>query len=80
MFSHVTIGTDDLAIAINIYGRLLAPLGIKLLALKHNPERTLFTQSTTNSGKAFCIYSPLYGEHATPDNGLMVAFEAQMRA
>ncbi|WP_085065996.1 VOC family protein [Pseudomonas piscis] len=80
MFSHVTIGTNDLPSATNFYGRLLTPLGITLLALKHNPERALFTQSTTDSGTAFCIYSPLNGERATPGNGSMVAFEAQTRA
>ncbi|AZC94887.1 VOC family protein [Pseudomonas chlororaphis] len=80
MFSHITIGTNNFASATDFYKRLLAPLGINLLALKHNPDRALFTQSRTTSETAFCVYSPLNGEPATPGNGSMVAFEARTRA
>ena len=79
MFSHVTIGTNRLVNATKFYKQIFAPLGITLLALKHNPERALFTHAT-GSGTAFCIYSPLNGEPATSGNGGMVAFEAQTRA
>ncbi|MFJ4375612.1 VOC family protein [Pseudomonas japonica] len=80
MFSHVTVGTNDLARTTDFYKRVLAPLGIHLRAFKHNPERALFTREMDASGTAFCVYSPLNGEPATPGNGSMVAFEAATRA
>lgn len=75
MFSHVTIGTNDLASSTNFYGRLLVPLGIKLLTLKHNPERALFTQSTTDSGcSGLMIPDTHLGENARqiPDASLQL--------
>lgn len=77
MFSHITVGTADLPRAITFYQRLLEPLGIVLLAHRHQPERALFTHP--DSDIAFCVYVPIDGQPATVGNGSLVAFEARTR-
>ncbi|WEJ74362.1 VOC family protein [Pseudomonas sp. PSE14] len=77
MFSHITVGTADLQRAIVFYQRILEPLGIGLLAHRHNPERAVFTHP--DSDIAFCVYVPIDGRPASVGNGSLVAFEARTR-
>ncbi|WP_455924853.1 VOC family protein [Pseudomonas putida] len=80
MFSHITLGTNDVPRALSFYEQILKPLGITLIAHRFNPERVLFGKGTAPSDTVFCVYSPLNGEPATVGNGTTVAFQATTRA
>jgi catechol 2,3-dioxygenase-like lactoylglutathione lyase family enzyme len=78
MFSHVTIGTQDLARALTFYDAALAPLGI---------QRVPGTKYTgwarwQRAGQAETLWvgKPQNGQPATHGNGWMVAFTAPGRA
>lgn len=80
MFSHITLGSNDVPRALHFYEQVLKPLGITVLAHRFNPERVLFSRPADSAGTVFCVYSPLDGEPATVGNGTTVAFEAASRA
>lgn len=81
MFSHVTVGCDDLDAAGRFYDALLAPLGLVRREVKADGgppalcwvvhERTL---------PRFYVYRPLDGRAANPGNGAMTAFLARSPA
>ncbi|MBB4866649.1 catechol 2,3-dioxygenase-like lactoylglutathione lyase family enzyme [Pseudomonas nitritireducens] len=77
MFSHISVGTNDLPRAIAFYTGVLAPLGIVLKARRQQPERAIFAHP--DSDVVFCVYSPLDGQPASVGNGSLVAFEARTR-
>jgi catechol 2,3-dioxygenase-like lactoylglutathione lyase family enzyme len=77
MFSHITVGTNDLPRAIAFYSRVLEPLGIVLKSRRQPPERALFAHP--DSDVVFCVYRPIDGRPATVGNGSLVAFEARTR-
>lgn len=77
MFSHITVGTNDLPRAIAFYSKLLEPLGIVLKAHRHAPERAIFAHP--ESDVVFCVYEPIDGQAASAGNGSLVAFEARTR-
>ncbi|MGE9762707.1 VOC family protein [Pseudomonas sp. PDM20] len=77
MFSHITVGTNDLPRAIEFYGRVLGALGIVLKAHRHAPERAIFAHP--DSDVVFCVYQPIDGRPASIGNGSLVAFEARTR-
>ena len=80
MFSHVTLGTNDLKRAAAFYDALLAPLGLVRSKYEDDgqaegvgwiePDRTLPT---------FYAHETFDGREATVGNGTMVAFLAQSR-
>src|ERR1700731_4256770 len=74
-FSHVTVGTNDLAKARAFYDNVLAPLGLK--RLKDLGDRgSCWGQST----EEFLVLTPADGKPACPANGGTVSFEAPSRA
>ena len=75
MFSHVTIGSNDLARAGQFYDVVLATLEIKRLFSR---DKIIAYQG---SGKdIFCVVMPFDGERATIGNGVHVAFFAPTRS
>ena len=81
MFSHVTVGCDDLDAAARFYDAVLTPLGFTRREVRPDGgplplcwvgrERTL---------PRFYVYRPLDGRAATPGNGAMTAFLAPSTA
>jgi catechol 2,3-dioxygenase-like lactoylglutathione lyase family enzyme len=74
-FTHVTVGTNDLAKARAFYDSVLAPLGLK--RLKDLGDRgSIWGQSA----EEFFVLTPADGKPACPANGGTVSFEAPSRA
>lgn len=80
MFTHITIGTNNLPQATDFYNHVLATIGIQLAVVKRNPARAIYKRADSNARTSFCVYSPFNGEAASGGNGTMVSFEAQDRA
>jgi catechol 2,3-dioxygenase-like lactoylglutathione lyase family enzyme len=79
MYSHVTVGTADMARATAFYDAVLAPLGLKRLktykvAVGYAPE------GFEGVNEPFWVMRPYDRKAASPGNGAMVAFEAETRA
>lgn len=76
MFSHVTIGTDDLARAVAFYDAALAPLGIERV-----PSKWETWAAWRRPGEAATLWvgQPYDGRPANPGNGWMAAFAAPSR-
>ena len=68
MFSHIMIGTNDLAKAKTFYDAVLAPLGVEPAV--SNGER-LFYRTPTG---VFAVTKPINGEAATSANGGTIGF------
>jgi catechol 2,3-dioxygenase-like lactoylglutathione lyase family enzyme len=77
MFSHVMIGTHDLARASTFYDAVLAPLGIERVKSKY--ENWVVWQRA-GEGAKFWVGKPYNGQAAAPGNGCMTAFAAPSRA
>jgi catechol 2,3-dioxygenase-like lactoylglutathione lyase family enzyme len=79
MFSHVTLGTADIARAIAFYDALLAPLGLKRqdTHVEHGYAGWAAAPETTPQ---FWMLPPADGGQPSVGNGLTVAFEAPDRA
>jgi hypothetical protein len=78
IYSHVTVGTADMARATAFYDAVLAPLGLKRLktykvAIGYAPE------GFQGVNEPFWVMRPYDRKAAGPGNGAMVAFEAEMR-
>jgi catechol 2,3-dioxygenase-like lactoylglutathione lyase family enzyme len=79
MFSHVTVGTSDIARAIAFYDRVLAPLG--LARQESDLEKAYAGYGPTGATRLqFWVVRPLDGKPASVGNGVTVAFEATTRA
>ena len=76
MFSHVTIGTDDLARAVAFYDAALAPLGIERV-----PSKWETWAAWRRPGEAATLWvgRPYDGRPANRGNGWMAAFAAPSR-
>jgi catechol 2,3-dioxygenase-like lactoylglutathione lyase family enzyme len=79
MYSHVTVGTADMARATAFYDAVLAPLGLKRLktykvAIGYAPE------GFEGVNEPFWVMRPYDRKAASPGNGAMVAFKAETRA
>ena len=75
IFTHVTVGTNDLAKARQFYDAVLAPLGLK--RLKDLGDRGSCWGQT---GEEFIVLTPADGKPATAANGGTVSFEAPSRS
>jgi catechol 2,3-dioxygenase-like lactoylglutathione lyase family enzyme len=78
MFSHITIGTQDLPRALAFYDAALAPLGIRRM-----PGTKYVTwASWQRAGEAGTLWvgKPFNGQPAGHGNGWMAAFSARSRA
>jgi catechol 2,3-dioxygenase-like lactoylglutathione lyase family enzyme len=75
MFTHVTVGTNDLAKARAFYDAVLAPLGCK--RIKDMGDRGSAWGQTSEE---FMVLTPADGKAACSANGGTVSFEAPSRA
>ena len=75
IFTHVTVGTNDLAKARQFYDAVLAPLGLK--RVKDLGERGSCWGQTSEE---FIVLTPADGKPASAANGGTVSFEAPSRA
>lgn len=74
MFTHITIGTNDLERARSFYDSVLAPLGSKRLA---DMEKASIWGETQGE---FFVLKPADGKPATVGNGVTISFVAPSRA
>ncbi|MGV0908415.1 VOC family protein [Martelella sp. FOR1707] len=77
MFSHVTLGTNDIECAARFYDAVLTPLGLEQRPVE--PDGGPAARCWIVKGRPlprFYIYEPFDGAKATAGNGTMVAFEA----
>ena len=75
IFTHVTVGTNDLDKARSFYDAVLAPLGYKRLSdLSNNGS------GWGESAPEFFVLKPAYGRPATHANGGTISFLAPNRA
>jgi catechol 2,3-dioxygenase-like lactoylglutathione lyase family enzyme len=75
MFSHVTLGTSDIARAIAFYGRVLAPLGLARRESDIGKGHAGYATAPETT-PLFWVLRPIDGEPAGPGNGVTIAFEA----
>ena len=75
IFTHVAVGTNDLAKARAFYDAVLAPLGYK--RLKDLGDRG---SCWGQSSEEFIVLTPADGKPASPANGGTVSFVAPSRA
>ncbi len=78
MFSHMTLGTSDLAAAVAFYDAVLAPLGI--VRKFFSPDHGYAGYGPSAGGAGLFICRPYDGGEATAGNGTHVAFLAPDRA
>ena len=81
MFSHITVGTRDLAQASAFYDAVLAPLGLRRRAVVPDggPEAACWV-SPQQTLPRFYVYMPFDRQPASVGNGSMVAFLAPSAA
>jgi catechol 2,3-dioxygenase-like lactoylglutathione lyase family enzyme len=77
MFSHVTVGTRDLARATAFYDALLSPIGLiqRPVVPDGGPPAACWINPLERLPRFF-VYLPFDGNPATAGNGTMVAFLA----
>lgn len=79
MFSHVTLGTDDIARAVAFYDAVLAPLGLRRQESDLEKGYAGYAAAPETTPQ-FWVLRPIDGRAASPGNGTTVAFEARDRA
>ncbi|MCP3720613.1 VOC family protein [Paraburkholderia sp. CNPSo 3281] len=75
IFTHVTVGTNDLAQARDFYDNVLGELGLKRIA-DLGDNGSIWGQESPS----FFVLKPANGQPATIGNGVTVSFEAPNRA
>ena len=75
IFTHVAVGTNDMAKARAFYDAVLAPLGLKRLK-DFGDGGSCWGQTT----EEFMVLKPADGKPASPANGGTISFEAPSRA
>ena len=77
MFSHVTVGTNDLRRAASFYDAILAPLGLRQRTMSPDGGPEALCWAPADQARPwFFVYCPLDGRPACPANGGMTAFAA----
>jgi catechol 2,3-dioxygenase-like lactoylglutathione lyase family enzyme len=81
MFSHITLGTNDIERAAIFYDALLAPLGLRQRVIDPDggPEARCWIAEDHQLPR-FYVYTPFDGAPATVGSGTVVAFEAPSNA
>lgn len=77
MFSHVTVGTNDMGRATAFYDAILAPLGLRQRVVEPDggPPAACWIVPAKSLPR-FYVYVPFDGEPSSAGNGSMVAFAA----
>lgn len=78
MFSYVSLGTLDLARAVDFYDAALAPLGHDRIN-DYDPEDRSAAWGRDDPGPHLWVTQPFDGQAATVGNGVMVSFLAETR-
>jgi catechol 2,3-dioxygenase-like lactoylglutathione lyase family enzyme len=78
MFSHVTLGTDDIHRAVAFYDVALAPLGLTRQEADLDQGWAGWA-TAADPARRFWVMRPLDGQPATVGNGVTIAFEAPDR-
>lgn len=78
MYSHVTLGTDDIARAIRFYDTVLAPLGLRRQESDLEKGYAGYA-AAPGATPQFWVLRPIDGRKASVGNGVTVAFEAPDR-
>lgn len=76
MYSHTTVGSNDLARARRFYDAVLAHLGLEM----HFSDETILGWGLPAGRPQFLVVRPFDGHEASPGNGAMVALLASRRA
>jgi catechol 2,3-dioxygenase-like lactoylglutathione lyase family enzyme len=76
MYSHTTIGSNDLARARAFYDAVLAPLGLEV----RYSDPMLLGYGQPGGRPQFIVARPFDGREASPGNGAMVALLAAERS
>lgn len=76
MFSHVTIGSNDLERAGQFYDAVLAPIGLRRRQVQPDGGPASLCWVGDQPYPRFYVYAPFDGRLATPGNGTMLAFIA----
>ncbi|RDI60983.1 VOC family protein [Microvirga subterranea] len=76
MYSHTTIGSNDLARARAFYDAVLAPLGLEV----RYSDPMLLGYGEPGGRPQFIVARPFDGREASPGNGAMVALLAPKRS
>lgn len=74
MFSHIMIGTNDLARAVKFYDAVLPTLGVR--PGRMDADRRMFWRTPAGT---FCVTKPIDGQPATFANGGTIGFLATSR-
>ena len=77
MFSHTTLGTDDLPASLAFYDAVLSILGHQR---KFADDHWAGWKPATADRPLFIVTAPFNGHPAAPGNGQMIAFAATTRA
>jgi catechol 2,3-dioxygenase-like lactoylglutathione lyase family enzyme len=77
MFSHVTVGANDVVKAAKFYDALFAPLGITRFWT--NDDGSFVGWKSGDLAGHFFVGTPFNGQAATTGNGCMCAFTASSR-
>lgn len=80
MFSHITLGSNDLERAGRFYDAVLLPLGLKRRMVEPDGGPLALCWVGETALPRFYVYSPFNGEPASAGNGTMVAFNAASSA
>ena len=79
MFSHITVGTTDMARATQFYDTVLKPLGW-VRQKTHKVAAGYAPEGFDGIEQPFWVLRPFDRQGSSPGNGTMVAFEAKSRA
>lgn len=77
MFSHITLGTNDLEVALQFYDAILEPLGI--VRLLSSPEHGFAAYGHPGERPGLFVCLPFNEKEATAGNGTHVALLASSR-
>ena len=79
MFSHITVGTNDIDRAKQFYDQVLASIGLRC-QLDDRVAGWLCYVPEADSGPEFLICRPINGEQATFGNGVTIGFNGRDRS
>ena len=75
MFTHVMVGTNDLARSVRFYDAIFEVLGVA--KVMENDSRAIYRDTTSPEGGAFGVVQPINGEPACHANGGTIGLKAR---
>lgn len=80
MFSHITLGSNDLDRAARFYDAVLLPLGLRRRIVEPDGGPAALCWIGAQNHPRFYIYTPFDGQPASAGNGTMTAWFAPSQA